>query len=333
MALLKEAGHPYVWEAGRNTAVLTPAGTTKLTYGVPRSMWLGSKAWKNKWPCLIVDFIGLRGFSSRQIVEALKNQWPILHHHRIDWPERRGELYPEQLARQLELPAHQKQLGQMVRSVVDHIKNTKDGTKVQAVGFPAVLGIYDHLTILAGLEKEIGCPVFEIPTLPPGITGFRLQEALTGAISKKGVRTFYQMKVLKARMESGGFALDIGHTDTEKTVKAKAVVLATGRFIGQGLTADRLGIKETVFDLPVHQPPSRNEWHQLDLFDPGGHAVNRCGIETDDAFRPVYKNGRLVHPGLFAAGSILAHADWIRMKCGSGLAIASAYGAIKALLR
>jgi glycerol-3-phosphate dehydrogenase subunit B len=36
---------------------------------------------------------------------------------------------------------------------------------------------------------------------------------------------------------------------------------------------------------------------------------------------------------LFAIGSILAHQDWIRMKCGSGLAIATAYGAVKALLK
>jgi glycerol-3-phosphate dehydrogenase subunit B len=32
---------------------------------------------------------------------------------------------------------------------------------------------------------------------------------------------------------------------------------------------------------------------------------------------------------LFAAGSILAHQDWMRMKCGSGLAIATAYAAVE----
>jgi glycerol-3-phosphate dehydrogenase subunit B len=29
----------------------------------------------------------------------------------------------------------------------------------------------------------------------------------------------------------------------------------------------------------------------------------------------------------------LAHQDWIRMKCGSGLAIATAFGAVKAFMR
>lgn len=31
-----------------------------------------------------------------------------------------------------------------------------------------------------------------------------------------------------------------------------------------------------------------------------------------------------------AAGAILAHQDWVRQKCGSGLAIATAYGAVRA---
>ena len=31
-----------------------------------------------------------------------------------------------------------------------------------------------------------------------------------------------------------------------------------------------------------------------------------------------------------AAGAILAHQDWVRRKCGSGLAIATAYGAVRA---
>jgi hypothetical protein len=31
---------------------------------------------------------------------------------------------------------------------------------------------------------------------------------------------------------------------------------------------------------------------------------------------------------LFAAGSILAHQDWMRMKCGSGLALSTAYAAV-----
>ncbi|MEJ2730435.1 MAG: hypothetical protein P8185_18365 [Deltaproteobacteria bacterium] len=43
--------------------------------------------------------------------------------------------------------------------------------------------------------------------------------------------------------------------------------------------------------------------------------------------------GRPAFETLFAVGSILAHQDWMRMKCGAGLAIASAYAAVNSLLK
>jgi glycerol-3-phosphate dehydrogenase subunit B len=164
------------------------------------------------------------------------------------------------------------------------------------------------------------------------VTGIRLREALVQRLSQLGVRGLYQMKVLQARTRKGTFLLDIGRGAAELKVKAGAVVLASGRFIGQGLVGGRSKIRETIFNLPVHQPASRKGWHRLDFFDPQGHAVNRCGVLVDAAFRPLRKNGRIFHPSLFAAGSVLAHADWIRMKCGSGLAIASAYAAVNACM-
>jgi glycerol-3-phosphate dehydrogenase subunit B len=44
------------------------------------------------------------------------------------------------------------------------------------------------------------------------------------------------------------------------------------------------------------------------------------------------RKGRTASENLYAAGSILAHHDWMRMKCGSGLAIATAYAAVNALV-
>jgi glycerol-3-phosphate dehydrogenase subunit B len=206
-------------------------------------------------------------------------------------------------------------------------------SREKAVGLPAVLGINNSSRIIADIENIVGRPVFEIPTLPPAVTGIRLREAMVEWLSTHGVQAYYQMKVLQAQLsKSGEFVLNIGRDEVELVVKAGAVVLASGRFIGQGLEAGRSGIRETIFDLPVHQPVSRDQWHRLDFLDPRGHAINCCGVETDDSFRPLDMNGRIVHPKFFAAGSILAHADWMRMKCGSGISIASAYTAVKAYL-
>jgi glycerol-3-phosphate dehydrogenase subunit B len=97
------------------------------------------------------------------------------------------------------------------------------------------------------------------------------------------------------------------------------------------LHADRKRIKETIFDLPVYQPANRTEWHRREFLDSGGHPVNRAGLEIDDSFRPLKGHHQPAFQTLFAAGSILAHNDWKRIKCGAGLAIASAFGAVKSL--
>ena len=129
------------------------------------------------------------------------------------------------------------------------------------------------------------------------------------------------------------FRIGIGRDADGFWARTKAVILATGRFFGKGLHADRTAIRETLFDLPVDQPPQRDEWHHKDLLHPAGHAINRAGLAVDDCFRPVDVNGRRVYARLFAAGSILAHQDWVREKSGSGLAIGSAYAAVRACER
>jgi glycerol-3-phosphate dehydrogenase subunit B len=92
-------------------------------------------------------------------------------------------------------------------------------------------------------------------------------------------------------------------------------------------------VREPLFDLPVHQPEGRDRWHREEFLDRRGHAVNRAGLEVDSIFRPLDASGRPAHRRLFAAGSILAHQDWMRMKCGSGLAIATAHAAVAGAAR
>ena len=40
-------------------------------------------------------------------------------------------------------------------------------------------------------------------------------------------------------------------------VRSQGIILATGRFLGNGLQADHLGIREPLFNLPVFQPQVR----------------------------------------------------------------------------
>jgi hypothetical protein len=47
-------------------------------------------------------------------------------------------------------------------------------------------------------------------------------------------------------------------------------------------------------------------------------------VEVNDMLRPLGRDGEVASENLFVAGSLLAYQDWMRMKCGAGLAISTA---------
>jgi glycerol-3-phosphate dehydrogenase subunit B len=318
---LEDAGQPYHCQDNRNIQVITPAGTLKTTYALPLAMANGARALEEQAPSLLVDFAGLKGFSARQVAEMLKERWPRLSCRRIRFPRILDDAYAEHYARALEVPSNREQLAERVRPFLKGMC---------MVGFPAMLGVYRVGEILADMQRLLDVDVFELPTMPPAATGLRLREAFENHLPAKGVKTLYQQRVLPAACpgEKEFFRFQVGSQDPPLTVEARAVVLASGRFFGQGLKAGRDSVRETVFDLPVEQPEGREHWHRKDFFDPRGHALNQCGLVTDRQFRPTDGKGRPRHAHLYAAGSILAHQDWVRQKCGSGLAIATAMAAV-----
>jgi glycerol-3-phosphate dehydrogenase subunit B len=326
VAALGGAGLRYAPLGESNRTVLTSIGTIKTTYGVPKSMIAGADLLDARPPCLLLDFRGLREFSARQIAAALSERWPGLRQGQIEFPgcEALPELYSAHLARALESRQTRARTIALVKPLLGDAR---------AVGFPAVLGLARSGEVHAAFEAGLGVPVFEIPTMPTSVPGLRLLRALEAVMSVRGVRRYHQagVRALAFDADGGSATLDLERTpgarDGER-VRARAVVLATGRFTGRGLSADRAGVRESILGLPVQQPDSRAAWHQRDFLDPSGHAINRAGLCVDDAWRPLKADGTPAWPRLHAVGSILAQQDWMRSKCGSGLAIATAWAAI-----
>ena len=327
LAYLKNAGLDYYIDGKHNSAVITPAGIPHLSYAIPASMQNGVTALAEKKACLLVDFHGMKEYSARQIVSVLQKKWPALTVARVTFPgyESVSEVFTENMARAMEVPENRKALANAIKPLLGNARS---------VGLPAILGLYKTRQIFKELEGLIGVPIFEIPTMPPSVPGLRLMETLKSDLPARGITAFFQNRVTTAKQtDDDNFCLTISTKTGVQTIRTKAIVLATGRFLGKGLHADRHNIKETLFDLPVFQPETRDQWHEKNFFHPAGHPINTAGIETDTDFRPVNRGGQVVFSNLFAVGTILAHQNWMRTKCGSGLAIASAYAAVNAFLK
>ena len=324
LAFFNREGLPYYRAVDENIQMITSQGTVKSTYCLPRTMLAGADGLKHQLPCLLVDFNGLRGFSAIQIAETLQNRWKNIQPLHLCFPNTDGltEQYPEQMAKAMEIPSNREKLAEMIRP---HLKDAL------VVGMPAIMGIENSVQAVSDLSERLDRPVFEIPTIPPSAPGIRLKETFERALPKMGVNQFIQKRVLRVKFLSDGcFRLNIGNIEMENTITARAVILATGRFFGGGLVADLNGIRESVMNLPVVSPPERFQWHRDDFFDPCGHPIHLAGIDVDDRFRPLNESGMPAYPNLFAAGSILAHQDWIRSKSGVGLAFCTAAAAVDA---
>jgi glycerol-3-phosphate dehydrogenase subunit B len=202
------------------------------------------------------------------------------------------------------------------------------------IGMPAVLGLHTTPRVVADMEERLGVGVFEIPTLPPSVPGFRLRESIDAALTRDGVLVLQDRQALSARCDGRRCTgLVTGAEQWTETLEADGIVLATGRFLGGGLKAEQQGIVETLFGLPVTHPGDRSLWHRDRFLDHRGHPVNEAGLEIDDLFRPLGADGTFAFENVFAAGSVLAHQDWVRTKSGAGLAVATAMGAVEAFLR
>ena len=319
---LTDMGLGYTAPGQHNVLALTPAGTLKPTLSLPLTMQPAIPAMAGGLDTLVVDFAGLNGFSARELVANLAPRWPVLRAQRIGFPDMDSgaEVYAEVLARALEVPATRQRLAERIAPLLG-------GT--QALGLPAILGVHRPDQVHRELQSLLGVPVFEIPTMPPAVPGVRLRELFEAQLPQRGVALEPQHRVKRLELSSEGVTAKLEDAYGEVTIEAAAAVLATGRFTSGGLSADPGGIRETLANLAVIQPEGRAAWYRADYFDPRGHAINRAGVSVDAQWRPLDAAGKPAHPRLFAAGSLLAHQDWMRQRCGAGVAIATAYKAVE----
>jgi len=73
------------------------------------------------------------------------------------------------------------------------------------------------------------------------------------------------------------------------------------------------------------------EWLGDDAFDPAGHPLERAGVRTDADLRPVAPDGTPLYENVRVAGSLLAGQQYIRERCGDGVALTSGRRAARSL--
>lgn len=315
--LCAAAGYPLHGSLERNWLLPSAVGTFRPTCLAPETMIAGDLS--DKSPMLIVGFDRFGDFYPKLVADNLSQQGLPAGSVMLQLPtlSRRRVLTPLIFAQLMERPAFRAEL---VHALRPHLG------QAARIGFPAVLGVENSLRVKADLEAQLGRPVFEIPILPPSVPGIRLHTILRQAIEQQGGRVYEGMLVNQSETLDGRIMAVFSEAAARQQAhRFRHYILATGGLLCGGLVAHFEGqVREVIFDLPVAAPAGRQHWFQQRFLDEQGHPIYRAGLRVDDQFRPVH-HSRPVYDNLQAAGTTLAHCDFIRERSLEGIALATGY--------
>jgi len=296
-----------------NCFIPTGTGTLRPTYLIPVTMIAGTSL--NKRDGLIAGFKALKDFYPNYVAAQLKCRGVTLPLPETSTPQ----MTSAAITRLMEKETFRDRISKEIK------KHLNGETRI---GLPAILGLRDPIGVKKDLEEIIGVEVFEIPMLPPSIPGMRIFNRFKEWLIQRGVTFLLGHAISKANLKGKRCeGVEVFHPPVSSSYSADSYILATGRFIGGGLVAGEQKILEAIFDLPVFQPKSREDWFGNSFFNE--HPIHRAGILTDPFFRPVDEKGNLVLENVWVAGSILAHHHCFEEKSREGIEIATGYWAAK----
>jgi glycerol-3-phosphate dehydrogenase subunit B len=229
-----------------------------------------------------------------------------------------GTARPHELARALDLAGGADALAAALRDALPG--------GAGAVLLPPVLGLDPEARTPERVAARLGLPVAETLADVPSVPGLRLQRSLEARLAAAGVDVI-----------PGDVAAAPAPGETVPVaggaVRARAWVLATGRFVGGGI-ARRGVLAEPALRLPVQAAEGREAGVHL-AGRPAASLTVRdrrrpqpllsAGVRVDAALRPLDERGAPVHPRLFAAGAVVGGHEQATDGTGLGVAILTGF--------
>lgn len=301
---------------------ITPMGTTKPAWLSLEDMATTETAEKLPWGK--VSLVYLEGFIDYPIdfaANGLRNMGT-----QVDIPTicldclkraRRSatEMRPTNLAK---IFASTSAVAQLAKAINDNCDDA------EAVLIPAVLGI-DNDDVCSMLKAQVNKPLFFLATLPPAVTGVRINAALRHYFQMLGGRYILGDTVCKAVIE--GDSVTEMHTTKlqEMPLQADNYVIATGSFMSRGLVADFERVYEPLLDLDTNAPSDHDQWSRYGMM--GDQPYMSYGVITDENFHPL-KNGKPM-ANVFAIGQVLGGHNPVVMGDGTGVSMITALAVAK----
>ena len=304
-----------------NVHMPTIMGTLKPTYLLPERV--NVTALNTARRVLVVSVEGLRDCRPALVVSQLRRygSWAHREFFELTLPSPLGQAHRSASALDLARLMDKAQSRQWLT----------DGLAARAgscdlVLLPPLCGSKAQPETWQAIEKAAGCPVVEMLSIPPGVGGLRLRDALLRALRCYDFEMVENAMALRAEMRGNTCAALIAEASgQERRHEARTFVLATGGILGGGLTLQPGKVRESVMGLDVAAPADVEQWSSPELF--GRHFFASMGVCVDSAMRPVDSQASTYWPNVFFAGRSLGGYDSAAEKSGHGVAVATGWQA------
>ncbi len=326
LAITKEEGFPYIGSPNKNQWLPTAIGNFKPTCLTPRSM--DCQALLKAKDILVVGFDTLKDFYAHIVTKNLKkrlsnkNIEQFIAKLNFEYGRDLRDISAMDVARWIETPEGH-------RSFVEQVKpHVKAG---MVIVLPPILGLEPNYQVLDSLQKELGCTLVEVSSIPPAVTGIRLEKLLVAYAKKRGVQIVRKAHVVGADIVNGKCeAVITKGFDRERRYYADKFILATGGIYGGGIIAGIGSLTEPVFNIDLNVPKVQTEWSHKQLFADKKQIFAKYGVEVDNNLTPITKDGKQVASNVKVVGRSLAGYDFCYEKSGNGVALITAYKAATA---
>ncbi|MBV9800816.1 MAG: anaerobic glycerol-3-phosphate dehydrogenase subunit B [Solirubrobacterales bacterium] len=302
-----QPGYKYTGGLERNHFLPTAVGALRPSALVPETMAAGD----TNAPVCVVGLPVLRDFYASLCAGNLRRGGIEARAVEIEVEVGRVEANALGLARRFDDPAFRAAFAGRLALLL------RPGERV---AMPAILGLRDPHGAWSDIQRRLGGPVFEVPTLPPSVPGIRVYNALVAALRAAGGRLIVGAEALGVEREGERVTAVRAHTSGHDTLfSARWVVLATGGFASGAIT---LGSDwqphETIVGLALRGMPAPGEPRFAgDYFGP--QPMSNVGVAVD--------SGLLAEgtENVFVAGAALPGAVPWREGSGEGIALASGH--------
>ncbi len=304
-----------------NVQIPTIMGTLKPTHLLPAGVNI--TALNEARRVLVLSVEGLRDCRPALVVSQLRrySAWADREFAQLTVPSPLGEAHRSatalDFARLMDKPQSRQWLLEALKS--------RAGS-CDLVLLPPICGSKARPDAWQAVEEAAGCPVVEMLSIPPGVGGLRLRDALLRALREYDFELFENTRVLGA--ETAGkkcTALVAEASGQERRHEASTFVLATGGILGGGLDLAPGCARESIMGLDIAVPADVEQWSDPELF--GKHLFARMGVRVDSTMRPIGSQAAVCWHNVFFAGRSLGGYDYATEKSGHGVAVATGWQA------